>query len=388
MNDYNDKNYGVSVFETEHKKYRLGYALNSHKIKVENITCIAGPAISLYRINLAPGMRMAKVKRLEDDIAISLGSKGVRVVTLEDAIGIEVANEQPGVVSLKTILESPQYVQASEHMELPVALGTAVPDEPFCFDLANMPHLLIAGASGTGKTTALNIIISSLLLRKSPSEVKFLMIDPQKCEFAPYQSLTELYRADLPYANDMIISDTEKAVFALRSLIEEMDARYDLLWKARVRNITAYNSKISAHQLSPFSGHRYLPYIVVIIDELRDLLLTADRDIEEPLASLAAKARAVGIHLVVGTRHPTPDVITGNFKANFFSRIAFKVNSSVDSNTVLDGPDANRLIGNGDMLIIGPGFELTRVQGAMIDAPEIERVVNQIYKSDFRRDYS
>jgi len=371
--DYRDKWYDVTREELEKNKQRIVDALDSYKIKVTRITAKMGPTVTLYKIHLADGVKIAQVRRLEEDIAISLGAKGVRVVTLLDSVGIEVANEKPSVVALKAIINSPQFKAAN--MELPLAMGITVTNEPFFLDLAKMPHLLVAGATGMGKSVGLNAIIASLLYTKHPAEMKLVLVDPKKVELSLYAKLEKHFLAALPDAEDAIITDTKKVVNTLKSLCIEMESRYDLLKMADVRQIKEYNEKFLSRHLNPNNGHKFLPYIVVIIDEFADLLMTAGREIEEPIARLAQKARAVGIHLVIATQRPTTDIITGTIKANFNSRIAFKVNSSVDSKTIIDATGANRLIGRGDMLVIHPGADLTRVQCALIDTEEIKSIV-------------
>lgn len=378
LDDYRDKWYEISLDEMERNKNRIVHTLGTYKIRVDSISAKKGPTVTLYKIRLAEGTRIAQVKKLEEDIAMSLAAKGVRVLVLEDAIGIEVANEKPSVVPLKMILNSPQYREKSAKMELPVALGITVTNEPFFLDLAKMPHLLVAGATGMGKSVGLNAIIASLLYAKHPSEMKFVMVDPKKVELDFYAALEKHYLAVLPDADEVIITDTTKVVHTLRSLCTEMDERYDLLRDGGVRKITEYNEKFLNRMLNPLKGHKYLPYIVVVIDEFADLLMTAGREIEEPIARLAQKARAVGIHLVIATQRPTTDVITGTIKANFNSRIAFKVNSGVDSKTIIDSSGAQRLIGRGDMLVLYPGSDMVRVQCALIETAEIERITKFI----------
>ena len=378
LEDYRNLQYEVSREELEKNKVRIVNSLSSYKIKVESIVAKRGPTVTLYRIRLAEGTRISTVKRLEEDIAMSLGAKGVRVLTLSDSIGIEVANEHPSVVPLKAVLNSPQFTEQSAKMELPVALGITVTSEPFFMDLAKMPHLLVAGATGTGKSVGLNAIITSLLYSKHPSELKFVMVDPKKVELDFYRLLEKHYLAKLPDEEEPIITDTNKVVRTLKSLCIEMDNRYELLRIAGERKITEYNEKFLRRQLNPLKGHAYLPYIVVVIDEFADLLMTAGREVEEPIARLAQKARAVGIHLVIATQRPTTDVITGTIKANFISRIAFKTYSSVDSKTILDQPGANRLIGRGDMLVVYPGIDITRVQCALIETAEVDRITKFI----------
>ena len=378
LEDYRNLQYEVSREELEKNKVRIVNSLSCYKIKVESVVAKRGPTVTLYRIRLAEGIRIATVKRLEEDIAMSLGAKGVRVLTLSDAIGIEVANERPSVVPLKAVLNSPQFIEQSAKMELPVALGITVTSEPFFMDLAKMPHLLVAGATGTGKSVGLNAIVTSLLFSKHPSELKFVMVDPKKVELDFYRLLEKHYLAKLPDEDEAIITDTNKVVRTLKSLCIEMDNRYELLRIAGERKITEYNEKFLRRKLNPLKGHAYMPYIVVVIDEFADLLMTAGREVEEPIARLAQKARAVGIHLVIATQRPTTDVITGTIKANFISRIAFKTYSSVDSKTILDQPGANRLIGRGDMLVVYPGIDITRVQCALIETAEVDRITKFI----------
>ena len=370
LEDYRNLQYEVSREELEKNKVRIVNSLSSYKIKVESIVAKRGPTVTLYRIRLAEGTRISTVKRLEEDIAMSLGAKGVRVLTLSDSIGIEVANEHPSVVPLKAVLNSPQFTEQSAKMELPVALGITVTSEPFFMDLAKMPHLLVAGATGTGKSVGLNAIITSLLYSKHPSELKFVMVDPKKVELDFYRLLEKHYLAKLPDEEEPIITDTNKVVRTLKSLCIEMDNRYELLRIAGERKITEYNEKFLRRQLNPLKGHAYLPYIVVVIDEFADLLMTAGREVEEPIARLAQKARAVGIHLVIATQRPTTDVITGTIKTY----------SSVDSKTILDQPGANRLIGRGDMLVVYPGIDITRVQCALIETAEVDRITKFINK--------
>lgn len=377
LNDYRDKWYEVSRDELEMNKERIVKALDSYRIKVTGITARMGPTVTLYKIHLADGVKISQVRSLEEDIAVSLGAKGVRVVTLLDSVGIEVANERPSVVALKAILNSPQFKEAQ--MELPMAMGITVTNEPFFIDLAKMPHLLVAGATGMGKSVGLNAMIASLLFTKHPSELKLVLVDPKKVELSLYSKLEKHFLAMLPDGDEAIITDTKKVVNTLKSLCIEMDARYDLLKAADVRQIKEYNKKFLNRRLNPKNGHKFLPYIVVIIDEFADLLMTAGREVEEPIARLAQKARAVGIHLVIATQRPTTNIITGTIKANFNSRIAFKVNSSVDSKTIIDSPGAQRLIGRGDMLVISPGSDLTRVQCALIDTPEIIDLVRSVW---------
>ena len=378
LNDYKDMWYEVSRQELENNKQRIVNALNSYKIRVKGITAKMGPTVTLYKIQLDDGIKVAQVRNLEEDIAISLGAKGVRVVTLLDSVGIEVANVKPSVVALKSVLGCQQFQEASQKMELPMAIGITVTNEPFFLDLAKMPHLLVAGATGQGKSVGLNVMITSLLYSRHPAEMKLVLVDPKKVEFSLYEKLDKHYLAMLPDGDEAIITDTKKVANTLNSLCIEMDARYDLLKKADVRQLKEYNAKFLSRQLNPNNGHKFLPYIVVIIDEFGDLLMTAGREIENPIARLAQKARAVGIHLIIATQRPTVNIITGSIKANFNSRIAFKVNTGTDSKVIIDAPGANRLIGRGDMLVVYPGHDLTRVQCALVDTPEIISLVKFI----------
>ncbi|MBR5018908.1 MAG: DNA translocase FtsK [Bacteroidales bacterium] len=378
LKDYKDMWYEVSRQELENNKQRIVNALNSYKIRVKGITAKMGPTVTLYKIQLDDGIKVAQVRNLEEDIAISLGAKGVRVVTLLDSVGIEVANVKPSVVALKSVLGCQQYQEASQKMELPMAIGITVTNEPFFLDLAKMPHLLVAGATGQGKSVGLNVMITSLLYAKHPAEMKLVLVDPKKVEFSLYEKLEKHYLAMLPDGDEAIITDTKKVANTLNSLCIEMDARYDLLKKADVRQLKEYNEKFLNRQLNPNNGHKFLPYIVVIIDEFGDLLMTAGREIENPIARLAQKARAVGIHLIIATQRPTVNIITGSIKANFNSRVAFKVNTGTDSKVIIDAPGANRLIGRGDMLVVYPGHDLTRVQCALVDTPEIINLVKYI----------
>ena len=378
LKDYKDMWYEVSRQELENNKQRIVNALNSYKIRVKGITAKMGPTVTLYKIQLDDGIKVAQVRNLEEDIAISLGAKGVRVVTLLDSVGIEVANVKPSVVALKSVLGCQQYQDASQKMELPMAIGITVTNEPFFLDLAKMPHLLVAGATGQGKSVGLNVMITSLLYAKHPAEMKLVLVDPKKVEFSLYERLEKHYLAMLPDGDEAIITDTKKVANTLNSLCIEMDARYDLLKKADVRQLKEYNEKFLSRQLNPNNGHKFLPYIVVIIDEFGDLLMTAGREIENPIARLAQKARAVGIHLIIATQRPTVNIITGSIKANFNSRVAFKVNTGTDSKVIIDAPGANRLSGRGDMLVVYPGHDLTRVQCALVDTPEIISLVKFI----------
>lgn len=377
LEDYKDKWYEVSREELEKNNRQIVKTLGNYKIGVAKISARIGPTVTLYEIVPAPGVRVSQIKRLEEDIQLSLAAKGVRVVTLvgTNAIGIEVANEKPSTVSMLSVLDDLKFKESK--YDLPIALGKTITNEVLHFDLAKMPHILVAGATGQGKSVGLNAILASLLYSKHPSELKLVLVDPKKVELSLYSKLEKHFLAKLPDADEPVITDTQKVVYTLKSLCSEMDSRYDLLKLASVRNVKEYNEKFLQRRLNPLKGHRYMPYIVVVIDEFADLLMTAGREIEEPIARLAQLARAIGIHLVIATQRPTTSVITGNIKANFPARIAFMVRSSIDSRTILDQTGANQLIGRGDMLI-STGGDLVRVQCALIDTKEVERVVDFI----------
>ena len=377
LKDYKDRWFVVTREELEKNNRQIVKTLANYKIGITKISARVGPTVTLYEIEPAPGVRVAQIKRLEEDIQLSLAAKGVRVVTLPGTktIGIEVANEKPSTVSMLSVLEDEGF--RSKNYSLPVALGMTITNEVMHFDLADMPHLLVAGATGQGKSVGLNAILTSLLYYKHPSEMKLVLVDPKKVELSLYSKLEKHFLAQLPDSDEPVITDTQKVVYTLKSLCIEMDARYDLLKLAYVRNIKEYNEKFLQRKLNPLKGHRYLPYIVVVIDEFADLLMTAGKEIEEPIARLAQLARAIGIHLVIATQRPTTSVITGNIKANFPARIAFMVRSSIDSRTILDTTGANQLIGKGDMLI-SKGADITRVQCAFIDTKEVESVVDFI----------
>ena len=360
------------------KKERIEKTLKSFGIAIQKITATVGPTVTLYEIVPAEGVRISKIKNLEDDIALNLAALGIRIIAPipgRGTIGIEVPNAKPQIVPMKDIILSDKF--QNNKYELPIGLGKTISNEPFVADLAKMPHLLIAGATGQGKSVGLNAIIASLLYKKHPAELKFVLIDPKKVEFTLYGIIENHYLAMLPNAEDPIITDTKKVVNTLNSLCCEMDARYDLLKTAGVRNIKEYNAKFCKRQLSPANGHRYLPYIVLVIDEFGDLIITAGREVETPIARLAQLARAIGIHLIIATQRPSVNVITGMIKANFPSRIAFRVISVVDSRTILDCSGANQLIGKGDMLI-STGSDLVRLQCAFIDTPEVEALTRHI----------
>ena len=380
LNDYPAKEANEEQMRKEltEKKVRIEQTLNNFGISIKNITATVGPTVTLYEIVPAEGVRISKIKNLEDDIALSLAALGIRIIAPipgRGTIGIEVPNKSPNIVSMKDVLASDKF--KNNKFELPIALGKTISDEPFVVDLAKMPHVLMAGATGQGKSVGLNAIITSLLYTKHPSELKFVLVDPKKVEFTLYSAIENHYLAKLPDVEEAIITDTKKVVRTLNSLCAEMDQRYDLLKIAKTRNIKEYNAKFCARKLSPAFGHRYLPYIVLIIDEFGDLIMTAGREVEMPIARLAQLARAIGIHLVIATQRPSVNIITGIIKANFPARIAFRVTSIVDSRTILDGSGANQLIGKGDMLI-STGSDLIRLQCAFVDTPEVERIVNFI----------
>jgi S-DNA-T family DNA segregation ATPase FtsK/SpoIIIE len=326
----------------------------------------------------APGIRISRIKSLEDDIALSLSALGIRIIAPmpgKGTIGIEVPNLKPEIVSMKSILSSRKFQESN--FELAIALGKTISNETYVFDLTKMPHLLVAGTTGQGKSVGLNAIITSILYKKHPSQVKFVLVDPKKVELTLYSKIERHFLAKLPDSEEAIITDTQKVINTLNSLTIEMDQRYSLLKLAQVRNIKEYNERFTSRKLNPNNGHRYLPYIVIIIDEFADLIMTAGREVEMPLARLAQLARAIGIHLIIATQRPTTNIITGVIKANFPARIAFRVTSMIDSRTILDSPGANQLIGRGDLLF-APGSDMIRIQCAFIDIPELERITNYI----------
>ncbi|WP_068473878.1 DNA translocase FtsK [Saccharicrinis aurantiacus] len=368
-------NQQVSEEELNANKDNIVNTLIDYKIEIKSIKATVGPTITLYEIVPAPGVRISKIKNLEDDIALSLAALGIRIIAPipgRGTIGIEVPNSVPEVVSMKTILSAKKY-QTSKY-ELPVALGKTISNETYVIDLAKAPHMLVAGATGQGKSVGLNAIITSLLYKKHPSQLKFVLVDPKKVELNIYSKIERHFLAKMPSEDDdAIITDVQKVVNTLNSLTIEMDTRYDLLKKAHARNIKEYNHKFVKRNLNPENGHRFLPYIVVIIDEFADLIMTAGKEVEMPIARIAQLARAVGIHMIVATQRPSTNIITGVIKANFPTRVAFKVASMIDSRTILDSPGANQLIGRGDMLI-SQGSDLVRVQCAFVDTPEVEQI--------------
>ncbi|WP_430812699.1 MULTISPECIES: DNA translocase FtsK 4TM domain-containing protein [unclassified Carboxylicivirga] len=374
LDDHSADNSEVSMDELETNKNRIVKTLEDYKIQIKNIKATVGPTVTLYEIVPAPGVRISKIKNLEDDIALSLAALGIRIIAPipgRGTIGIEVPNSDPEVVAMRSIINAKKF-QNSKY-ELPIALGKTISNETFVLDLAKAPHMLVAGATGQGKSVGLNAIISSLLYKKHPSQLKFVMVDPKKVELNIYSKIERHFLAKMPDEEDPIITDVQKVVNTLNSLAIEMDNRYELLKGAHARNIKEYNHKFVKRRLNPEKGHRFLPYIVVIIDEFADLIMTAGKEVELPIARIAQLARAVGIHMIVATQRPSTNIITGVIKANFPTRVAFKVASMIDSRTILDSPGANQLIGRGDMLI-SQGSDLVRVQCAFVDTPEVERI--------------
>ena len=368
----------VTSEEIVENKNRIKETLENFGIKIDKVKATIGPTVTLYEIVPAPGVRTSKIKNLEDDIALSLSALGIRIIAPipgKGTIGIEVPNKDKKVVSMFSVIKSAKFQEST--YDIPVVLGKTIQDETFVIDLAKMPHLLVAGATGQGKSVGLNAIITSLLYKKHPSELKLVLVDPKKVELTLYGKLERHFLAKLPGEDDAIITDTHKVIYTLNSLCIEMDARYDLLRKAEVRHVKEYNDKFRHRKLNPQKGHRFLPYIIVVIDEFADLIMTAGREVETPIARIAQLARAVGIHLVIATQRPTTNIITGVIKANFPARIAFRVTSMIDSRTIIDQPGANQLIGRGDMLV-STGNDLTRVQCAFVDTPEIERITEFI----------
>ncbi|PID89624.1 MAG: cell division protein FtsK [Bacteroidia bacterium] len=368
----------VSNEELLSNKNKIVETLKNYKIDIKKIKATVGPTITLYEIIPAAGVRISKIKNLEDDIALSLSALGIRIIAPmpgRGTVGIEVPNQKPKIVSMRSVISSKKF-QESKY-ELPIAIGKTISNETYVGDLAKMPHLLVAGATGQGKSVGLNAILTSLLYKKHPAQVKFVLIDPKKVELTLYEKIERHFLAKLPDSEEAIITDNQKVIHTLASLNTEMDARYGLLKNAMVRNIKEYNAKFISRRLNPEKGHRYLPYIVVVIDEFADLIMTAGKEVEMPIARLAQLARAIGIHLIVATQRPSTNIITGVIKANFPSRIAFKVAAMQDSRTILDSPGANQLIGRGDMLIT-QGSDLIRLQCAFIDTPEIDKITDFI----------
>ena len=365
----------IDMNEQNTNKNRIVDVLRNFGVEISSIKATVGPTITLYEITPAPGVRISRIRNLEDDIALSLSALGIRIIAPipgKGTIGIEVPNAKPATVSMRSILDSKKFQEST--MELPCAVGKTITNEVFMFDLAKAPHLLVAGATGQGKSVGLNAIITSLLYKKHPAELKIVLVDPKKVEFSVYASIENHFLAKIPDDEaDPIITDVTKVVRTLNSLCKEMDTRYDLLKMAQARNIKEYNKKFIDRQLNPEHGHKYMPYIVVVIDEFGDLIMTAGKEVELPIARIAQLARAVGIHMIIATQRPTTNIITGTIKANFPSRIAFRVGAMIDSRTILDRPGAQQLVGRGDMLYLNGG-EPVRVQCAFVDTPEVEKI--------------
>ncbi|MBZ9729300.1 DNA translocase FtsK [Salegentibacter sp. JZCK2] len=368
----------VDQEELEGHKNRIVDTLKNYKIEIAQIKATVGPTVTLYEIVPEAGIRISKIKNLEDDIALSLSALGIRIIAPipgKGTIGIEVPNKNATIVSMRSVIASPKFQNAE--MELPMALGKTISNETFVVDLAKMPHMLMAGATGQGKSVGLNAILTSLLYSKHPAEVKFVLVDPKKVELTLFNKIERHYLAKLPDSGDAIITDNTKVINTLNSLCIEMDDRYELLKNAMVRNIKEYNVKFKARKLNPEDGHKFLPYIVLVVDEFADLIMTAGKEVETPIARLAQLARAIGIHLIIATQRPSVNVITGIIKANFPARIAFRVTSKIDSRTILDGQGADQLIGRGDMLFT-QGNELRRLQCAFVDTPEVDKITEFI----------
>ena len=378
LKEYPANGSSVSKEELEGNKNRIVETLSNYKIDIAKIKATVGPTVTLYEIVPAPGVRISKIKNLEDDIALSLSALGIRIIAPipgKGTIGIEVPNLNPEMVSMRSLIASEKFQNFDA--ELPIVLGKTITNETYVFDLTRMPHLLVAGSTGQGKSVGLNAILISLLYRKHPAQVKFVLVDPKKVELTLYNKIERHYLAKLPGNEDAIITDTSKVVHTLNSLCIEMDDRYELLKIAEVRTIKEYNTKFIARRLNPEKGHRYLPYIVVLIDEFADLIMTAGKEVEHPIARIAQLARAIGIHLIVATQRPSVNVITGMIKANFPARMAFRVLSKIDSRTILDTSGADQLIGRGDMLITS-GSDMIRLQCGFVDTPEVESICNFI----------
>jgi len=378
LKDYGDGTIKIDQEELESNKNRIVDTLKNYNIGIKQIKATIGPTVTLYEIIPDAGIRISKIKNLEDDIALSLSALGIRIIAPipgKGTIGIEVPNKKPTVVSMHSVISSEKF-QKSE-MELPVAIGKTISNETLVFDLAKMPHLLMAGATGQGKSVGLNAVLSSLLFKKHPAEVKFVLVDPKKVELTLYNKIERHYLAKLPDSEEAIITDNKKVINTLNSLCIEMDNRYELLKNASCRNIVEYNKKFKDRKLNPNDEHRFLPYVVLVVDEFADLIMTAGKEVETPIARLAQLARAIGIHLIIATQRPSVNVITGVIKANFPARIAFRVTSKIDSRTILDSSGADQLIGRGDMLFT-QGNELVRIQCAFVDTPEIELLTDFI----------
>ncbi len=378
LKKYDTEGITINQEELEENKNRIVETLSNYKIGIANIKATIGPTVTLYEIIPEAGVRISKIKNLEDDIALSLSALGIRIIAPipgKGTIGIEVPNKNSTIVSMRSVIASQKF-QKSE-MQLPIALGKTISNETYVVDLAKMPHLLMAGATGQGKSVGLNAVLTSLLYKKHPAEVKFVLVDPKKVELTLFNKIERHYLAKLPDSEDAIITDNTKVINTLNSLCIEMDNRYDLLKNALCRNIAEYNTKFKARKLNPNDGHQFLPYIVLVVDEFADLIMTAGKEVETPIARLAQLARAIGIHLIIATQRPSVNVITGIIKANFPARIAFRVTSKIDSRTILDGSGADQLIGRGDMLYT-QGNDLIRIQCAFVDTPEVEKLTDYI----------
>ena len=372
------KEVSVDKNEQEENKERIRETLRNYGIPIKKIDVCVGPTITLFEIIPEDGVRISKIKNLEDDIALSLAALGIRIIAPipgRGTIGIEVPNKDPQMVSMNSVIGSKVFQECK--YDLPMALGCTISNEVFVADLAKMPHLLVAGATGQGKSVGLNAIVTSLLYKKHPAELKFVLVDPKQVEFSLYGVLEKHYLAKLPDEDECIITKSEKVVATLNSVVQEMEDRYTLLNKARVRTVKEYNKKFTNRELNPQNGHQYLPYIVVIIDEFSDLIMEAGKDVERPIVRIAQKARAVGIHMIIATQRPSTNVITGLIKANFPGRIAFRVTQMVDSRTILDCSGAQQLVGKGDMLFSAQG-SMSRIQCAFIDTPEVETICDYI----------
>ena len=375
---YNEEGITINEAELEENKEKIVETLSNYKIGIADIKATIGPTVTLYEIIPAAGIRISKIKNLEDDIALSLSALGIRIIAPipgKGTIGIEVPNKKPTIVSFRSVVGSKSFQEAE--MELPLALGKTISNETFVVDLAKMPHMLMAGATGQGKSVGLNTILSSLLYKKHPAEIKFVLVDPKKVELTLYNKIERHYLAKLPDVEDAIITDNRQVINTLNSLCIEMDNRYNMLKNAMCRNIKEYNKRFKKRELNPNDGHAYLPYLVLIVDEFADLIMTAGKEVEAPIARLAQLARAVGIHLIIATQRPSVNVITGVIKANFPARVAFRVTSRIDSRTILDSGGAEQLIGRGDMLFT-QGNELIRLQCAFVDTPEVEKLTDFI----------
>jgi S-DNA-T family DNA segregation ATPase FtsK/SpoIIIE len=378
LKEYSSGGITINQAELEENKNKIVDTLKNYSIGISQIKATVGPTVTLYEIVPDAGIRISKIKNLEDDIALSLSALGIRIIAPipgKGTIGIEVPNNNPTMVSMKSVISSPKFQTAE--MELPIALGKTISNETFVVDLAKMPHLLMAGATGQGKSVGLNAVLTSLLYKKHPAEVKFVLVDPKKVELTLFNKIERHYLAKLPDGGDAIITDNTKVINTLNSLCIEMDNRYSLLKDAMVRNIKEYNEKFRQRKLNPENGHRFLPYIVLVVDEFADLIMTAGKEVETPIARLAQLARAIGIHLIIATQRPSVNVITGMIKANFPARIAFRVTSKIDSRTILDSGGADQLIGRGDLLYT-QGNEIVRVQCAFVDTPEVDKICDFI----------